>query len=209
MFRYILAVSLSSFYFSFGWAHVAMVYPKGGETIQGGGILDIRWEIVIEHQTLNWDLYYTLDDGVTWTTIKEDIAANSLGYSWEVPTINSKTVKIRVVQDNQLADYDDISKNFIISSTTTAVHNGNTIPFTLVKQPVHDQLEINIRPSEDGPHPDQTYAIDLFDLEGHRLRQETFFSKAIYLDINALPPNIYLIVVSGSSRRGVKKFIKI
>ena len=183
-------------------AHVAMVYPKGGEMVQAGGVLDIRWEIIIEHETLNWDLYFTLDDGASWFTIKEDIAVKSLGYSWEVPNINSKTVKIRVVQDNQLGDYDDITKNFTISGSTTSIAAHKEINLILDKHPVTDVINISTGVSR---HKD----VDIFSLQGQKVMHHSTSDEIISMNIQGLVPDIYVIIVSGDSRRGVRKFIKL
>lgn len=202
MFRYISTLIVCFCIISAARAHVAMVYPKGGETIQAGGVLDIRWEIVIEHETLNWDLYYTLDDGATWLTIKEDIAVKSLGYSWEVPNINSKTVQIRVVQDNQLTDYDDITKKFTISGSTTSLAIHRKINLVLDKQPVTDA--INISTGLTG-----IKEVDIFSLHGQKIMHVTTSDEHISMNIQGLVPDIYVVVVNGDSRRGVRKFIKL
>lgn len=192
------------FLLNFTWAHVAMVYPKGGETIQGGSVLDIRWEVVIEHETLNWDLYYTLDDGATWDSIKTNIPVNSLGYSWEVPALNSKTVKIRVVQDNQLTDYDDITKNFTISSTTTAILHHQSLDLIIPMQPVRQELRFEVKGDDKS-----LSSITIFDIQGKALFVLPHTFTPVSLDIHALRPGMYILMVNRSSGRGAKKFIKV
>jgi len=66
-------------------AHVELDYPQGGETFMSGEIVTIQWHIAIAHNTLNWDLYFSPDGGMTWEAIQIDIPPGELSYLWEVP----------------------------------------------------------------------------------------------------------------------------
>ncbi len=81
-------------------AHVALVYPTGGESFTAGDNVDIQWMIEIDHGDCDWDLYFSTDNGATWTTIVENLPKANLDYNWTVP--NSPTTQgiVRVVQDN-------------------------------------------------------------------------------------------------------------
>ena len=96
------------------FAHVDLEYPKGNETFSSGETITIKWKIAIAHNTNNWDIYFSSDNGQNWETIKEDINVNNLSYVWTLPQIKTSTAKIRVVQDNQGTNYDSTSDAFII-----------------------------------------------------------------------------------------------
>ncbi len=105
-------------------AHVKLLHPKGGEQFQSGTSVKIDWEILITHNTNNWDLYISMDNGTTWSVLKENINKDELFYNWTVPSVNSSTVKIKVVQDNQGTNYQDISGAFEIKGQSIS---GNEI----------------------------------------------------------------------------------
>ena len=66
-------------------AHVALDYPQGGETFTVGQTIVIEWHIVAPHNTLNWDLFFSVDGGETWDTLQMDIPTSQLSYEWLIP----------------------------------------------------------------------------------------------------------------------------
>ena len=100
-------------------AHVNLISPVGREDFNAGEIVNIKWEIVISHNTENWDLFFSGDGGITWNPIELDIAEDSLNYQWVVPDIPTSAGQIRIVMDNVGTDYEDNSENFTIESVTT------------------------------------------------------------------------------------------
>src|SRR4030095_14438606 len=95
-------------------AHVILDYPQGGETFIVGETVTIQWHVYIPHNTINWDLYFSSDGGNTWQLIQLDIPVGQLTYQWEVPDNLTSLGKVKVIQDNTLEDYQDISGNFNI-----------------------------------------------------------------------------------------------
>lgn len=66
-------------------AHVNLINPIGGEVFYAGETVNIQWEIVISHDTENWDLFFSGDGGNTWLPIKLNISIDTLNYHWIVP----------------------------------------------------------------------------------------------------------------------------
>ncbi len=95
-------------------AHVELDYPVGGETFNPGQTVTIQWHIAIPHNTLNWDLLYSLDGGNSWEAIQMDLPAGSLSYNWIVPSNITSQARVSVIQDNSGTDYQDESTNFNI-----------------------------------------------------------------------------------------------
>ena len=55
-------------------AHVRIIVPNGGEVLEVGSTYTIEWTIVIQHNQLNWDLWYSITGpGGPWTTIVENL----------------------------------------------------------------------------------------------------------------------------------------
>ncbi|MFQ5606182.1 MAG: T9SS type A sorting domain-containing protein [bacterium] len=96
------------------WAHVELDYPQGGETFTAGEMVTLQWHIVIPHNTLNWDLFFSSDGGTSWNVIQQDLPPSELSYPWEVPAVATTQGKVRVVMDNSGTDYQDSSLNFTI-----------------------------------------------------------------------------------------------
>ena len=97
-------------------AHVALDQPNGGESLDAGAMTTIQWHIIIGHDTLNWDLWYSVS-GPTgpWIEIALDIPAGVITtgavhqYQWHIPAVDSSQVRIRVRRDNASMDYQDAS----------------------------------------------------------------------------------------------------
>lgn len=156
-------------------AHVELKYPKGGETFIAGQVITIEWEELASHNTLNWDLYFSSDGGNTWEIIKENISVGILAYNWEVPDIATNEAQVRVVQDNELVNYSDISENFMITSTTT----------------INNTFEEQIRVF---PNPATSYFI--IEFKGIQITQASFW---LYNENGGLVKKVQNVPLSGKT----------
>ena len=99
-------------------AHVGLDYPQGGETFIVGEIITIQWHIIVPHNQLNWDLFLSLDGGVTWDTLQLDIPTSNLSYDWVIPGNFTSQARIQIIQDNVDQNYLDNSMDFNIVPNT-------------------------------------------------------------------------------------------
>ena len=97
-------------------AHVRLITPNGGEELEVGSTFEIRWTIVIQHNQLNWDLWYSTNSNAgPWTTVAMDLPPGPFGvgtehtYDWTVPDDVDETVWVRVRMDNAGQDYEDVN----------------------------------------------------------------------------------------------------
>ena len=97
-------------------AHVTLLAPNGGETLVAGTTVQVRWQIDIQHNQLNWDLWYsTTGSGGPWIVMAENLPPGSFSagsihtYDWTLPNAVSNQVRVRVRMDNEYTDYEDIS----------------------------------------------------------------------------------------------------
>ena len=97
-------------------AHVRLIVPNGGEELEVGSIYTIEWTILIQHNQLNWDLWYsTTGPGGPWIVIAMNLPPGPFGvgsvhtYDWTIPNDPSDQVRVRVRMDNAGKDYYDIS----------------------------------------------------------------------------------------------------
>ncbi len=112
------AVALSTFFTLAvpASAHVDLDAPFGGETLICGSTFSVQWHVVQEHDTANWDLYYSVDGiGGPWVPIALDIPKGDTStgavhtFAWTVPDSVTSTARVRVVQDNGSQDYEGVS----------------------------------------------------------------------------------------------------
>lgn len=98
------------------YAHVDLDAPNGGESFDAGSDVTIRWHVATMHNTLDWDLWYSLDGpNGPWIVIAEDLPRGDINddaehsFVWTVPNTPDNSVWIRVRQDNGGKDYFDES----------------------------------------------------------------------------------------------------
>lgn len=111
------------------WAHVALDSPNGGETLDVGSTFTIRWHPTIQHDTLNWDLWYsTTGSNGPWEAISLDLpvgnptAGSSHSYQWLLGSdLDNTNAWVRVRQDNSGQDYLDVSdSSFFVAAPLLA-----------------------------------------------------------------------------------------
>lgn len=97
-------------------AHVYLLAPNGGEVFRVGDRVQISWEVFIEHNQLDWDLWYsTVSKQGPWTEIAFDLptgdptAGSIHEFTWTVPDAVARRGWVRVRQDNMGVDYEDVS----------------------------------------------------------------------------------------------------
>ncbi len=91
---------------------VTVEYPFGGETLVPGEAEVIRW-IAYGDETNTFTVDYSTDNGSSWTTINNNVAATSRSLNWTVPATVTNTALIRVSRNS--SSYTDQSDfNFTI-----------------------------------------------------------------------------------------------
>lgn len=99
-------------------AHVQLNAPNGGEVFTVGEEITLQWEILIAHNTHDWDLMYSVTGAAPWTEFEQDIPAVgdlSVGAVHSavvtvLPGMVGTTTRFRVRMDNLTGtDYYDKS----------------------------------------------------------------------------------------------------
>jgi len=91
-------------------AHVELDAPNGGEILDPGSVFTIAWHETINHGPADYDLWYsTTGENGPWIVIAADLSQSVNTHAWSVPDTPSTQVRVRVRQDNDGTDYDDIS----------------------------------------------------------------------------------------------------
>lgn len=112
--------------------HVILDEPNGGEVLEVGSVVTIEWHIMIAHNLLGWDLWYSTTGAAgPWIPVATDLppGSSSVGsihtYDWTVPDDPSNQVRVRVRMDNVATDYFDISDADLTIVTPAVCNDGD------------------------------------------------------------------------------------
>lgn len=119
---------LSLNYIGHANGHVQLDSPKGGEIFEVGETLTITWTRIIPHNQKKWDLFFSLDGGVTWNTLEVDLPTSQFSYEWIIPDSITEMARIQIYMDNEGTDYSDNSSNFTIQGATVSISVAEEIP---------------------------------------------------------------------------------
>ena len=115
--------------------HVQLLAPNGGERMEVCSQFTVSWKILIFHNQLNWDLWYSTT-GATgpWTSIVQNLPPGSPAvgsihtYNWTVPAVLDSSVWVRVRMDNAGTDYYDVSNQpFSIGPLPADINADNAV----------------------------------------------------------------------------------
>jgi len=185
-------------------AHVDQKQPEGGETYHPGETVGIVWEATMGHSTLNWDLFYSIDGGLTWTILKEDLATEARNYQWLVPDVPSVKVRIKVIQDNEGGDYENSSQNFTIASATGIQQSVQYPEIKVFPNPISDIATIEFENPNNEKH-----SLTIYNIQGEVLQSITHISSGkIIIQRENLPAGSYFIQLRDEHKvRGAGKLV--
>lgn len=100
--------------------------PEEGEFVKGNDTYTIKWNLLDPGNLSHLELEYSIDDGITWQLIDNNIASSSLSFNWGIDEINSTSSRVRLMSVN----VDDIKATsttglFIIDSEAPIVNAGS------------------------------------------------------------------------------------
>jgi len=185
-------------------AHVTLEYPVGGEYFYTNNTVTIKWRLEIEHAQENWDLYYSKDNGTSWSVIKLDIPTEITEFNWIVPDDTTSQALIMVIQDNDGQDYNSVSNNFSINEeilTSLEIHSSekkSLASISVFPVPSDGEVHFSFELSKS-----QNIRIELFDLSGKliSLVRDDFFSQgrhSVLFNTSFLLPGTYLYRLVGA-----------
>jgi len=96
-----------------------VIYPNGGEVIAGGSVSTIQWELPGLTNENIITIYYSTDNGSSWSEIATD-EANDGVYSWSVPNIGSSDCRVKVEAEKDLIYFANDTSNSTFTITYTS-----------------------------------------------------------------------------------------
>ncbi len=105
---------------------LSLASPIGGETWQIGSTHNIKW---YSYNVTSVKIYYSIDNGTTWTSIVDSIQAASGSYDWIVPNTPSVNCKIKITDVSNSNIYTVSPKVFSIPQPSLSLSSpvGNEI----------------------------------------------------------------------------------
>ncbi len=93
---------------------ILVLVPNGGENWQAGSTKQISWHSRFVN---NVSLAYSIDNGVNWINIADNVAANSYKINWNVPAnISTSNARIKIWDTSNPAYKDSSDLRFTISN---------------------------------------------------------------------------------------------
>ena len=170
-------------------AHVSLTNPEGGEVYYSGNTVIVSWVEVQAHTTLNWDLLFSTDGGLNWDIVKDNIPVEERSYQWIVPGIHTAKGRIKIVQDNVNVDYEGISPNFSIYTTTGIRNPINLVQMNIYPNPLTDFASIEFE------NPLQmNHTLTMYDTQGKMVRSiHNISSDKVRIERLNLTAGLYFI----------------
>lgn len=80
--------------------NIAFVTPRTGDIldVKSDPIKAVRWN---NNNVIEFDLQMSVDGGLNWNTIEENVNALKQNWDWKLPNINSNNVVLRAIYDNK------------------------------------------------------------------------------------------------------------
>ncbi|MHA1720302.1 MAG: carboxypeptidase-like regulatory domain-containing protein [Promethearchaeota archaeon] len=104
---------------------VTLLTPNGGESVSG--LYNITWNIENpQNENLQYNLYYSLDNGENWTLIASGETGNF--YIWDTSSIENINTECLVKIEAISVETDEILSSDVSDSTFTIVNSSSGIP---------------------------------------------------------------------------------
>jgi hypothetical protein len=134
-------------------------YPFGGESFRTGDAREIYWGTSL---TGNVNLELSLNNGLSWQTIQNNIPAQSRVYNWTVPYVSSTTqAKIRIINSSNPNSGDTCNSAFKIILNLNAYNLLSPPSFTRVPVAPNNSDLQNFSWSSAGTDPSIRYKMKI------------------------------------------------
>ena len=97
---------------------IEVTYPNGYESFSGCQDVQIQWTDTLSSNTFN--IEYSVDGGLSWSTIINNFTSTNYSYLWSAPNINNPNILIRVRDAFNSNNLDISNYVFSISKSVTA-----------------------------------------------------------------------------------------
>jgi len=171
---------------------IVIAHPAENEIVPTGAAYLITWTSrASQLVNLQWD-----QCGEGWTTIAEGVQAAKGRHLWNVPLHADGDARVRVVDAANTTDVLEVSKTFLLRSSTTDVNDDMTsMTVQLAPQPVTAGDDLQVRLGSVGASTVTLWSITGAPVYGPTTVTGEHFAIAIP---NALSAGAYLLTIEGA-----------
>ncbi len=140
--------------------YVPVVELMGEGPFESGGSYRVTWPALFEEPTITYTLDYSLDAGLTWVKVVEDLKSPS--HLWEIPDAETEAGMLRVrVFDAEIQIMTIQSGTFTITSLAGLIDgaDGYIDRLAISPNPSSSSFRIHLAPSGDQPISVRIYSV--------------------------------------------------
>ena len=166
---------------------------NAGGSFMAGSAVEIRWDIPHSWTPDHSDLFYSSDNGTTWTLIAGGVHGQSYVWRFPSPLTDQGRVAVYSYGTDGLLGMDRSDQSFKVVNSVTGVAEESPPAYGMlqnVPNPFSGSTTIHFSLPKD-----ERVVISVFDLNGRRVRE---------LVNSSLPPGPHQVMWDGRSSAGVK-----
>ena len=194
---------------------VRLLRPNGGETFHIDSNETIRWQKFYPPRCDSLSLFYSIDNGRTYTPLASCISASDTSYLWTVPNVSSDSCKVKIIAYGPGWQYDESDGVFSITSTgieEIGVATGNramTFGVKVYPNPTKSLSVIRYSlPAE------AKVSLQLYDISGRLVKTLVDEDKkpGIYkvnLNTKTLSAGVYFLSLQTQNKRLIERLVVI
>jgi len=190
---------------------VRLLRPNGGETFHADSSELIRWQKFYPPRCDSLSLFYSTDNGRTYTTIVTRVPGTETSYVWTVPNVNSDSCKVKIIAYGPGWQYDESDGLFRI--TSTGVEEIATLPLAMTlgvkvyPNPAKSLSVIRYTLPAEGK-----VLLQLYDISGRLVKTLVDEDKkpGIYkvnLNTKTLSAGVYFLSLQTESKRIIERLV--
>lgn len=194
---------------------LTVTYPNTtGITWASGSAQTVTWAVnstdVAPVNCTSVNVLISYNSGSSWTTVQAATVNNgTLAITAPTVTATVNTCRIKVESVGNIF-YDISDKDFTITAGSTggiATASSNNIAMQLVPNPANEQVSVNLY----GLNAGEKSTLVIYDMLGNAVLKDVLSGKENYqlqYDISQFSKGVYLVEISGATRKGVSRLIK-
>ena len=197
--------------FRVGAGSLALTAPTKGQNFNPGTKTLIRWNST---GVSRFNLEYTVNAGLEWLTIANDVQASTRQYNWTVPNVNSTNVMVRAVNSNNSCLVFSHTEMFSIGTTNVEEEELPTVTgfgiASITPNPVTNDAKVRINLATDA-----TVSISIYDILGNKVMDITSTemlsagSHSIGFSAAELTSGVYVVRMQAGTAVFNKEFVKV
>lgn len=128
--------------------NISFISPRTGDIldVKNDPIKTVRWN---NNSVVQFDLQLSVDGGLNWTTIEENVNALKQNWDWKLPNINSENAVLRAIYDNKAnLEYARSGVFAISASGASSVENFSANVEEPYPNPFSDETTVKFNLSE-------------------------------------------------------------